>query len=155
MATRHERVHMNRYPSATRRAFSLIEALVTILIITAASIGGIEMAIFIRTQNTMEQERLRAHQIVCSEMERLRSNLYTHITGGSTVTVWDNGTPDDTSDDTIGILEVVVRDKTGALLTAAPVPAVAVRVEVTLTWNPRGRRHGSTFRETVMTWIAP
>lgn len=138
-----------------RRAFTLIEALVTVLIVTAASIGGIEMAIFVRTQNTMEQERSRAHQIVCSEMERLRSSLYTHIIGGSTVTVWDNGTPTDSTDDTIGILEVIVRDKAGTLLTAAPVPAVAVRVEVTLTWHPRGRRQGSTFRETVMTWIAP
>lgn len=138
-----------------QRAFSLIEAMITVLVITAASIGAIELAIFVRTQNTMEQERSRAHQIVCSEMERLRSSLYTHITGGSTVTVWDNGTPENTTDDTIGMLEVTVRDKSGTLLTVAPVPAVAVRVEVTLTWHPRGRRHGSTFRESVMTWIAP
>lgn len=151
---------MNRHRSTggfirAQWAFTLIESLVTVLIVTAASIGGIEMAIFVRTQNTMEQERSRAHQVVCSEMERLRSSLYTHITGGSTVTIWDNGTPDDSSDDTIGTLDVIVRDKAGTLLTAAPVPAVAVRVEATLTWHPRGRRHGSTFRETVMTWIAP
>ncbi|MCE5230418.1 type II secretion system GspH family protein [bacterium] len=137
------------------RAFTIIEALVTVLIVTAASIGGIEMTAFVRTQNVMEQERSRAHQIVTSEMERIRNQLYTHITGGSTVTVWDNGTPDDTTDDTIGTLDVVVHDPAGHLLTAAPVPAIAVKVEVTLTWHPRGRRHDSTFRETAMTWIAP
>lgn len=138
-----------------RRGFTIVEAMITVLIITAASIGGIEMVVFVRTQNTLEQERSRAQQIVSSEMERLRHELYTHITGGSTVTVWDNGTPADTTDDTIGTLEVIVHDPDGNLLTEAPVPSVAVKVEVTLTWNPRGRRHGSTFKETVMTYIAP
>lgn len=140
--------------ASLRRGFTLIEAMVTVLVITAASIGGIEMVVFVRTQNTLEQERSRANQIVCSEMERLRYELYTHITGGSTVTVWDNGTPD-TADDTIGTLSVIVHDPDGNLLTAAPVPAVAVQVEVTLEWHPRGRRHGATFRESAMTYIAP
>ena len=136
-------------------AFTLIEAMVAVMITAIGMISALQLLTFSHVQNDLEQERSRAHQIVCEEMERLRHELYTRITGGTTVTIWDNGTPDDTTDDTVGTLEVIVRDTNGGALTAAPVPAVRVQVEVTLTWNPRGSRHTNTFRESVMSYIAP
>ncbi len=141
--------------SRRRRGFTIIEAVITVVLVTIGSIGALQMTVFLRTQNDLEQERARANQIISEEMERIRHTLYTRITGGTTVTVWDNGTPDNPDDDTIGTIEVTVRDPDGNLLMMAPVPAVRVQVEVTLTWNPRGRLSGRTFRETLMTYIAP
>ncbi len=146
----------SRRGTRTRRGFTLIESIVTVLVVTIGSIGALSLATWVRMQNDLEQERARAHQIVCQEMERIRHELYTRITGGTTVTVWDNGSPENADDDTFGTLEVVVRHPNGTILAAAPKPAVRVQVEVTLSWNPRGRLGGSkTFRETVMTYIAP
>ena len=146
------------FKSGNRRAlaaFTIVEAMLAMGILALGMIGGLQMLTFVRVQNDLEQERARAHQIVSEELERVRHELYTRITGGETVTVWDNGTPDDTNDDTVGTLEVVVRDPSGTLLTAAPVPSVRVQVEVTLIWHPRGLLSGKSFRETVMTYIAP
>lgn len=140
----------------TRQAgFTLIEAIITVLIVTVGSIGALTLVSYLRLQNDLHQERARAHQIVCEEMERLRHELYTRITGGDTVTVWDNGTLDDDTDDTMGTLTVTVWDMDGNELAAAPSPAELVEVEVTLTWNPRGRMSGKTYRETVMSYFAP
>jgi prepilin-type N-terminal cleavage/methylation domain-containing protein len=138
-----------------RRGFSLIEAMIAVIIAAIAVIGGFQLIIFTRVQNALEQERARAQQVVSEELERVRHTLYPRITGGKTLTVWDNGSPGDTTDDTIGTLEVIVRDPDGNQLFAAPVPAVRVTVEVTLSWNSRARLKTHTFRETMMTYIAP
>ena len=143
---------------ARRRAgpgFTLVEAMITILIVAAASIGATQMAIFVRTQNDLEQERARAHQIVSEEMEWVRHTLYTHLRTGGTVVIWDNGTPENPDDNTEGLLEIIVRDPAGNLVTHPSGQDVALTVEVTLTWNPRGRLGARTFRETVMTRTAP
>lgn len=135
--------------------FTLVEAAVASVITLLGMIGGLSLMTFNVMQNDLEQERSRAHQIVVEELERVRHSLYTRIRSGSAVTIWDNGTPADPTDDTTGTIEVIVRDATGGALVAAPVPAVIVTVEVTLTWNPRGRLQNKTYRETVMTYIAP
>jgi prepilin-type N-terminal cleavage/methylation domain-containing protein len=137
-----------------RRGFTLIEAVITVLIVAMGCIGALSLIQFLRLQNVLAQERARAHQIVCEEMDRQRHELFPQITGGTTVTVWDNGTPDDPTDDTMGTIEVIVRDTDGNLLPAV-VGNRRVQVEVTLTWNPRGRLSNKTYHETVMTYIAP
>ena len=137
-------------------AFTLIETLIAMLIVMAGSMATISMLSAAQVNSSIEQERSRAHQIVSEEMERLRLQLYSLVSAGQQVTVWDNGTPDDATDDTNGTLEVEIRDAdTNATLAAAPNPAKRVLVEVTLTWNPRGRLGGKTMRETVMTYLSP
>lgn len=139
-----------------RRAFTLIESIITVMVVSISFIAVITLLMFDNICANYEQERARAYQIVSEQMELIRMKLYTRITTGSTVTVWDNGTPGTTADDTVGTLAVTVRDpKTGQVLTAAPVPAVRVQVEVTLSWRARGGLQRRTMRETMMTYIAP
>lgn len=142
---------MNR----TKRGFSLVESLIAVMVVAIGMTATLSMLTRVRINNALEQERARAHQIVIEEMDTVRHELYSRITGGRNVTVWDYATPDDPSDDTTGVLQVVMRDPNGALLANAPVPAVRIQIEVTLTWNPRGSQAGRTVRETVMTYIAP
>ena len=146
-----------RFSTLRRPAgFSLVELLIAVAIAAFGILSTLSLLIFDQAQNDQEQQRARAHQIVCEEMERVRHELFSRVTSGTEVTVWDNGTPDDATDDTQGTMEVVISDPaTGAELTAAPVPAVIVRAEVTLTWNPAGRMSGKTLRETAMTCLVP
>jgi prepilin-type N-terminal cleavage/methylation domain-containing protein len=140
-----------------RSGFTIIETLIAMSITALSMLAILTTLQMTRLSNSLEQERSRAHQIVSEEMEKVRFSLYTLVTAGTEVTVWDNGTPDDMTDDTQGTLEIVITDpETGATLAAAPNPAKRVQVEVTLSWNPRGRLGGSkTMRETVMTYISP
>ena len=127
---------LERYPrlgGGARIGFSLIETMIAILIVTLGSISTISMLTATHIQNDMSQERARAHQMVSGEMERVRLELFPRANPGQQVTVWDNGTPDDESDDSVGTLEVVMRDINGTELTAPPIPARRVQVEVTLT----------------------
>jgi hypothetical protein len=72
-------------------------------------------------------------------------------------TIWDNGTPDDTSDDTLGDLEVIVKDlKTGATLApGTPATENMLRIEATMSWHPRPNFHDRMLRETVVTYRVP
>jgi Tfp pilus assembly protein PilE len=140
----------------TRTGFTLVEAMITTMIVFIGMLAIISLVQWCQISNGMEQERARAHQIVSQEMEQVRLQLYTRVTAGTTVTVWDNGTPDDPDDDTIGELEVRMRDPdTGYWLSSPPSPAKRVEVEVALTWSPRGRISGKTLRESAMSYISP
>lgn len=136
---------------------TILESLVAVMIVSIGFGAIVTMLSVDIVCNDLEQERARAHQMVCQAMEmNIKMPLYPQITGGQAVTVWDNGTPDNPNDDTTGIMEVILRNpKTGAKLTAAPIPAVRVQIEVTLSWHPRGRLSDKTFRETAMTYRTP
>lgn len=138
-----------------RRGFTLIESVIAIVIVSLGAISTMSLLMNSRVHNHNEQERARAHQIVSEEMDRVRLELFSRITANETVTVWDNGTPDDTSDDVIGTLDVIIRDTDGNALAAAPVPAQRMEVEVTLSWTPGGRPSGRVMRESVMTYVSP
>lgn len=146
-----------------RSGFSLVEAMIAMLIVSIGVLATLTMLTFSRKQNDFEQERARAHQIVSEELELAKFDLYPRLRTGSDTTVWDNGTPADPNDDTLGRLDVIVRDpRTGVQLFAAPVPARLVEVEVTLRWRPRGAMGGDIndptgrwFRETIVTLVAP
>lgn len=153
---------MNRLPRISGRfrgnsGVTLLEVMIAMIVVSLASISTTSLITFLRMHNDYEQERARAHQIVSEEIELAKFDLYPRLRTGSDVRIWDNATPLDTSDDTNGEIDVIVRDAyTGAQLTAAPVPATLVQLEVTLRWNPRGRLGGSKeYRESIMTLIAP
>lgn len=140
----------------SQRAFSLIEVMIAMLIVAMGTMSTLSLISYAHMQNAMEMERARAHQIVSEEIELARFDLYPRIREDDPVVVWDNGTPTLASDDTEGIINVTVKDPyTGVNLTAAPVPATVLLLEVTLEWHPRGRMGNHTFRETEMTYISP
>ena len=137
--------------------FTLVECLIASAIAAISFLATLYILAFARIHNEMEQERTRAHQIVCQKLEIERYQLFTWTHAQSEQTIWDNGTPDDTSDDTVGTLELIVKHpETCEVLTSAPDPAVLVEIEATLTWTVRGGRlSGKVLRETTMTYKAP
>ena len=137
--------------------FTIIETLIASALAGFAILGIMAILGFARMHNEIEQERSRAHQIVCESLELERHKLFTWTESQQEKTIWDNGTPDDPSDDTVGTLEVIVRDpKTGEVLTQAPNPATLVEIEASITWTFRGGSMSEkTFHESVMTYKAP
>lgn len=136
-------------------AFTLVEVMVAMAVVALGTTSTLSLLTATRLNNAIEQERARARQIVYEQMEGVRGDLFSLVTSGKDITVWDNGTPDDPDDDTRGVLAVMATDAGGNLVIVAPVPARWVQIEVTLTWNPRGRLGRKTLRETVMTYIVP
>jgi len=139
------------------KGFTLIEAVIASAIATFAILTILYLLAFLQLHNELEQETNRAFQIVTQAMDLERYQLFSWAQSYTVQTIWDNGTPGDTSDDTTGKLEIIVRDpKTGTVLTSPPDPAVLVQIEATLTWNPRGSRVANkTMRETAMSYIVP
>ncbi|NQU41646.1 prepilin-type N-terminal cleavage/methylation domain-containing protein [bacterium] len=139
------------------RGFTLVECMFGIFIASVVFLSTILALGYARIQNEVEQERIRAHQIISQKLEIERYQLFTWTASESTQTIWDNETPDDTSDDTAGTLEIIVRDPvTGAILTMAPDPARLIEIEATLSWSPRvARMQNRVLRETVITCKAP
>lgn len=139
------------------RAFTLIECIFASAIASVSILATFSVLGFARMNNELEQQRSRAHQIVCQKLEIERYQLFTWTQTDSVQTIWDNGTLDDISDDITGQLRLTVKDpKTGDVLTSAPDPATLLEIEVTLTWRPRGTRIGDKLQsETCMTYKAP
>jgi type II secretory pathway component PulJ len=137
--------------------FTLVECMLALLLATLIFTATLSALGFARSHNQVEQERCRAHQIVCQALEMERFNLFPRTQTGREETVWDNGTPGDTSDDTTGTLAITVRNpSTSAILTQAPNPAILVEIEATMTWHPRvARWKPREMHETVMTYKAP
>lgn len=139
------------------RGVSLLEVLITVLVVAVSMISILTMMMQATAVSTLEQERARANQLVCQYMEeKVIFPPLPEISSGTQVTVWDNGTPNNPADDTVGTIKIIAYDmKTGVQINSIPVNPmnrVRYRVEVTMEWHPRGRRNNATFRETVMTY---
>src|SRR5687768_631898 len=111
-----------RSRSRPLNAFTLVEIMIAVVVVSVGVAATFSMFTFSHLQNALEQERSRAHQLICQKMEEVRQDLQTRITPGTQVTVWDNGTPDNNTDDTVGTIAVIVRDpKTGVQYAAGSI----------------------------------
>ncbi len=139
------------------RGFSLVEALIASGIAGIAILSTLSLLAFSRLHNEIEQERSRAHQIVSELLEVETYKLFTWTQTHTETTIWNNGTPDDTTDDTVGTVEIVIRDaQDGTVLSSIPLPARMVEIEATITWKHRGSKiPNKTLHETVMTYKSP
>lgn len=140
--------------------FTLIEAMISMLIVAIMGGGVLAMWPALAKLNTLEQERAAAFQIACQQLEtNIKLPDFPNLASSQAVMVWDNGTPNNLADDTNGMIDISVRDaKTGTQITSTPAtlgPNQWYRVEVTVSWHPRGTLQGKTMRETVMTYVVP
>lgn len=149
-------VKEKRFLTRSPRAFSLIENMVAMVIVSTGSIATMNAIIDAQVRNKLEHERARAHEIISGYMEQSDFELFTTLVSGTTITVWDNGTPEEPGDDTLGVLTVSLTDPvSGQPLTVIPDPVTMVIVEVSLEWHPRGRLADRLMRETAMAYMAP
>lgn len=143
----------------TTRGFTLIECMIAVGIASMLTIGTLSLLYLVRAQNEIEQQRARAHQIVSQKLEGERYLYHKYRIPSNTVTIWDNGTPYDPTDDTVGQMEIVIWDvRTHTLITGTVDPGTnnLVSIEATLTWSPRsGPAHNRTLHESVMAYAAP
>ena len=142
----------------TRSGFTLVECVIASAITAVAFLGTLYCLGLARMHNALEQERARAHQIVCQTLEIERYKLFTWSETDRVRTIWDNGTPENPNDDIQGVLDVIVRDSaTGAELHKGdPISwEMLMEIEATIEWSPPGRRSDKILRETAMTYKAP
>ncbi|MFC1601708.1 prepilin-type N-terminal cleavage/methylation domain-containing protein [Candidatus Sumerlaeota bacterium] len=138
--------------------FNLLEVMVAVAVLGICFLGTLSVLAFARLQNELEQQRTRAHQIVSQALEIEAYELFTYSSTVVETTIWDNGTPDDPSDDTMGWLVVIVSNPdTGEILFTAPDPAIMVQIEATVLWYPQGTRMANSkfLQESVITCKAP
>ncbi len=133
-----------------------MECLFALAISSLSFMATASLLFYTKFHNEIEQQRARAHQIVTERLEIERFQLFTWTQTGDQVTVWDNNTPDNPDDDTVGSIFIVVRNAlTDEILTVAPShPAFLVQVEATLIWAPKTRPN-RIMRETAMTFKSP
>lgn len=149
---------MNARVSAPRRrrsGFTLVEALIAIVLVTTGAISTMTLLLATRSQNSQEQERARAHEIATERMERVLHELFPTVVSAEEITVWDNGTPDTPHDDTTGNISVALYDFDGNSIDSTPTPWTRVAVEVTVTWTPRAKDDQTELREVLMAYMAP
>lgn len=139
------------------KGFTLVEVMLAVGIAAITALATLSILGFARLHNSQEQERARAHQIVTQAVEEENHRLFTYTTAGEERTIWDNMTPGDTSDDTVGTLTLRVENaQTGQVLYNAPDPAVMVKIEATLTWVTRGGKlQNKLMRESAMAYKVP
>lgn len=145
---------MRKFPffRGPKRGFSFIEIVLTLALVGLCLVLSLSILFYIRQQSNLEEVRTHAYEIVNGEMELIRAKYFSDLKPETrTVTIWDRGTPDDDSDDLNGELEIILKDKTGAVLTGPPKSNALVQAEITLTWQSTGKE----MSETLMTYLAP
>jgi type II secretory pathway pseudopilin PulG len=143
------------FSTRRRSAFTLVEALIAVVIVTMGSMSTLSLLMATRSHSAQEQERARAHQIATERMERVLHELFPTVVSGEEITVWDNGTPETPYDDTSGTISVSLYDFDGNPISTTPTPWTRVEVEVTVTWTPRARSDDTELREVLMAFMAP
>ncbi len=139
-----------------RKGFILVEALIAVVIVTIGSMSTLSLLITARAHSAQEQERARAHQIATEQMEIVLHELFPTVVSGEEITVWDNGTPENPNDDTVGTVSVLLYDINGTSISHTPTPWSRVQVEVSVTWTPRGRlNNDKELREVLIAYMAP
>jgi len=137
------------------KGFTLIEALIAIVILTSIGIGIISTVIYAKYQVEIENQRTKALILASKTMEVLQRTYIPSIMGfTSNVIIDDNGTVE-TTDDLPGTLQVVVKDKNGNVLTSPPPGDNYIRVEVYVRWHPAGNPSGKLLEESLISEIAP
>jgi prepilin-type N-terminal cleavage/methylation domain-containing protein len=137
------------------RGFTLVETLIALAILTFMGIGIISMVIYARTYTEMEKQRTNALIVASTEMERLKRTLFSTITPKIQYVVIDDNGTSDPIDDLQGTLEVIIKDKSGNILSSPPQTNNRIFVEIVVSWHPAGSPSNKVLKERLISEIAP
>lgn len=138
-----------------RRALTLVEVLVSLIISVTMFMGIISLLQFNFIYQNQQELRANAMDAMAHHMEVLKQQFMWEVEPAS-IFISDNRTPDNADDDTIGRLTVRLFDRDGTELTEAPRKNFdRVKVVMTVTWRGRGRLSATTFHERLVGFIIP
>ena len=138
-----------------KKGFTLIESLIAIVLLSFIGIGIVSTIIYARHYTEMEKQRTNALTQASTVMERLKRTIFSAIVPSTqNVVIDDNGTAT-TKDDLRGILEVIVKDKDGNVLTGPPDNNNRLFVEIVVTWHPAGNPSRKILEERLISEMAP
>lgn len=157
---------MRLFPrKSTRRAAMLVEVLVTVVLVAMVGMGIIASLTYGASAQQKLVEDNGAARTATESLERLkRIPMHAITPSTAAVRVHDNATPDDTSDDVTGTVQVQLYraqfDADGNLdLTEvnsiAPNERVLIMARATVSWRSAGRGQGNPHTLTMETLLAP
>lgn len=143
-------------------AFTLVEALVTLIIAVVMVVGIIRLLTFNFVYQNQQELRAGAMDAMVGEMEMIRHEfIYRLEPYDKSVTVSDNRTPSDITDDSRGDLRVRLFDRAGNELTDKASVEVAtkdgdrLRVAMMVEWRGRGIFSRRLYREQLVGYLIP
>ncbi len=137
--------------SYDKRGYSLLEVALSVALLALVWIAVINMITIGKASTMRAKHQSQAISIIQQEIEELHKTQYGTLenitaTVTSTVTIDDNGTPNDATDDLAGTQDVTVT-------TFDPDPGY-LRVIVAVTWNEIFRGQDQTLIERCGTYVA-
>lgn len=141
---------------AKRRGFTLMETVVTILLVTLIGLGIVSMLIYSRRYANLDRERNKAIAVAGRRMEQLkRAFIFDLAPTVEDVLIDDNDTPNNDADDIRGKLEIMLKDKDGNAISGPPTGDERVQLEIVVTWHPESRISGKVLKERLITYVTP
>lgn len=151
---------MKRLKRPRGNAFTLVEVLITIAIVSIAGTAIISSLIFGVYMRQSIRERNGAMRAAADVMESTKKRLFGELRqmDFDTILIDNRGTVD-TSDDIMGTASLRFFDRSGNEVGTSSVPMPMdlslVRAEVIVEWNPPGRRSSTTQSVVLATLLAP
>lgn len=141
---------------ARRKAFTIIEVSLAVVLVVVMSLGIISMLLYSRSYAKLERERTGAITVATKKMEQVKRQFYKDLSPSTeSVLVDDNQTPANTNDDVRGTMTVTFKSKSGAVIPGAPPDNNVILVEIVVAWNPAGRLSNKVLRERIYTYLTP
>lgn len=143
-----------------RAAFTLVEVLITVVLVVFMSVSIMGALAFGAYQKQSIRERNGAIRVAADLMESVKRTNFAYLEAQTfnDVVIDDRGTAT-TSDNITATVTLRFFDEddneVGTASTPMPLDMSMVRVEVTVTWNPVGFRSRTTESERLITLLAP
>lgn len=145
-----------KHKTSRSGGFTLIETVITIVLVLLMGMGLISMLIYCRRYAILDSERNKALDAASRRMEQLKRKFIFELTPSvEEVVIDDNDTPFRDSDDVTGKLEVLLKDKNGRMISGPPDGDDHIQLEVMVSWRPQGRISGKVLNERLITYITP
>jgi len=127
-----------------KKGFTLVEALISIMLLTIAWVATVEVAIIGVTMGSIARHKIQAIYVIQRAVEDLHRKPFSQITNSTaTVSIDTRGTPDNTADDLMGTQTVTVTNTS----------TYYKKVVVGVSWNERLRSITKAMAEYGGTYI--